>query len=101
MKTTLMGAVLASALTLTSGAAEAKGCIKGAIAGGIAGHMTGHGGLKGAMVGCVTGYAIHKGQRYRAERQRAQETRQVSRQAPGSPAHGPGPAHIPPTGRGY
>jgi hypothetical protein len=28
MKTILMGAVLASALTLTSGAAEAKGCIR-------------------------------------------------------------------------
>jgi uncharacterized protein YcfJ len=100
MKTILIGAVLASVLTLTSGAAEAKGCIKGAIAGGITGHMTGHGAWKGAIVGCVAGHTIHKGQRYRAEQQRAQETRQVSRQAPGSPVHGPGPASIAPYG-GY
>jgi hypothetical protein len=59
--------------------------------------MTGHGGLKGAVVGCITGYTIHKGQRHRAEQQRARETRQVSRQAP----HVPGPAYTPPTGRGY
>jgi hypothetical protein len=44
--------------------------------------MTGHGLWKGAMVGCVAGHTIHKGQRYRAEQQRAQETRQVSRHPP-------------------
>lgn len=40
---------------LTSGGAEAKGCIKGAIVGGVAGHMAGHGKL-GAAAGCVIGH---------------------------------------------
>jgi hypothetical protein len=49
-------AVAYVAITLvSSGVAEAKGCIKGAIVGGVAGHMAGHGKL-GAAAGCVTGH---------------------------------------------
>jgi hypothetical protein len=52
----LLGAVCVAAIALvSSGAAEAKGCIKGAVAGGVAGHMAGHGKL-GAAAGCAIGH---------------------------------------------
>ncbi|MCP3459756.1 hypothetical protein [Bradyrhizobium sp. CCGUVB23] len=54
MKSILAVACVAVAL-ISSGAAEAKGCIKGAIVGGVAGHVAGHGKL-GAAVGCVIGH---------------------------------------------
>ncbi len=54
MKVMLAVAALAVAL-VSSGGAEAKGCIKGAIVGGAAGHMAGHGKL-GAAAGCVVGH---------------------------------------------
>ena len=54
MKAMLAAAALAVAL-VSSGCAEAKGCIKGAIVGGVAGHMAGHGKL-GAAAGCVVGH---------------------------------------------
>lgn len=40
---------------VSSGAADAKGCIKGAIVGGIAGHVAGHGKV-GAAAGCAIGH---------------------------------------------
>ncbi|MDX3968276.1 MAG: hypothetical protein QHD01_16975 [Bradyrhizobium sp.] len=54
MKAMLAAAALAVAL-VSSGGAEAKGCIKGAIVGGVAGHMADHGKL-GAAAGCVVGH---------------------------------------------
>jgi len=55
-------------LSLSSVAAEAKGCIKGAIIGGIAGHYAGHGKV-GVVAGCVIGR--HEANKADAERQRA------------------------------
>jgi hypothetical protein len=46
---------LASIPPLSSGPAEAKGCLKGALVGGVAGHMAHHGVL-GAVGGCVVGH---------------------------------------------
>jgi hypothetical protein len=54
MKSILAIACVVVALVST-GAAEAKGCIKGAILGGVAGHMAGHGKV-GAAAGCVIGH---------------------------------------------
>lgn len=42
-------------ITLSSAAAEAKGCIKGAIVGGVAGSVVGHGKV-GAVAGCAIGH---------------------------------------------
>jgi hypothetical protein len=55
MKSMLIAVCVAASALLSSGAAEAKGCIKGAVAGGIAGHMAGHGKL-GAAAGCAIGH---------------------------------------------
>ena len=56
MKSLSLGAACVAAITfLSSGTAEAKGCIKGAIVGGAAGHMAGHGKL-GAAAGCAIGH---------------------------------------------
>jgi hypothetical protein len=71
MKTIFMGAVLASALMLAPGAADAKGCIKGAVAGGVAGHFAHHT-IMGALGGCVAGHYAAKALRERQERQREQ-----------------------------
>lgn len=54
MKSILAIVCVAVALVST-GAAEAKGCIKGAMVGGVAGHMAGHGKV-GAAAGCVIGH---------------------------------------------
>jgi uncharacterized protein YcfJ len=55
-------------LSLSSVAAEAKGCIKGAIIGGIAGHMAGHGKV-GVVAGCVIGrHEANKADAERAQR---------------------------------
>jgi len=56
MKITLTYAVLAFAMAVGAGTAEAKGCIKGAIVGGAAGHYAHHHGLLGAAVGCAIGH---------------------------------------------
>lgn len=64
MKRVLIG-VAVLGLTLSSVAAEAKGCIKGAIIGGIAGHYAGHGKV-GAVAGCVIGR--HEANKADAER---------------------------------
>jgi hypothetical protein len=37
-----------AALTLSAGAADAKGCLKGAVVGGVAGHYAGRHGVLGA-----------------------------------------------------
>ena len=55
-------AVLAIVTLMSSGAAEAKGCIKGAIIGGLAGHYLAERGVVGAVAGCLGG-------RYLANRQ--------------------------------
>lgn len=55
-------------LSLSSVAAEAKGCIKGAIIGGIAGHYAGHGKV-GVVAGCIIGR--HEANKADAERERA------------------------------
>jgi hypothetical protein len=56
MKVILACAVLALGIAMTSGAAEAKGCIKGAVVGGAAGHFAHHHGLIGAAAGCAIGH---------------------------------------------
>ena len=50
--------LLAAALTLAAGSADAKGCLKGAVAGGVAGHYAGHHAVIGAIAGCA--YARHR-----------------------------------------
>jgi len=54
LRTLIIGAAAAAALTSFTPAAEAKGCIKGAIVGGVAGHFAGHG-VVGAAAGCAYG----------------------------------------------
>jgi hypothetical protein len=50
-------AALAIAIaSMTTIAADAKGCIKGALVGGTAGHFAGHHGLIGAAAGCAIGH---------------------------------------------
>lgn len=56
MKAILTCSVLAFAIAVGAGPAEAKGCIKGAIMGGVAGHYARHHGLLGAAVGCAIGH---------------------------------------------
>jgi hypothetical protein len=55
MKPLLAAACVAAIALVSSGAAEAKGCINGAVVGGVAGHMAGHGKL-GAAAGCAIGH---------------------------------------------
>jgi hypothetical protein len=81
MKAIFMAAVLASALTLAPGAADARGCIKGAVAGGVAGHFAHHT-FMGAIGGCVAGHYASKALRERQERQQ--------QLAPAAPAAPPG-----------
>lgn len=57
-------------LSLSSVAAEAKGCLKGALIGGIAGHYAGHGKV-GMVAGCVIGR--HEANKADAERAKAQQ----------------------------
>jgi len=56
MKTILTCTVLALGIAISSGAADAKGCIKGALVGGAAGHYAHHHGFLGAAAGCVIGH---------------------------------------------
>jgi hypothetical protein len=55
MKPLLAAACVAAVALVSSGAAEAKGCIKGAVVGAVAGYMAGHGKL-GAAAGCAIGH---------------------------------------------
>jgi hypothetical protein len=57
-------AAMIVAVGLSSGSANAAGCLKGAVVGGVAGHVLGHHGLVGAGVGCAIGH--HQNNRYRA-----------------------------------
>jgi hypothetical protein len=83
MKAIFIGPVLAAALMVAPGAADA-GCVKGAVAGGVAGHFAHHT-LLGAVGGCIAGHYAAKKLRQRAVRQPAPE------QVPG-PASGQAPA---------
>jgi uncharacterized protein YcfJ len=71
----LVFAVAVIGLSLSSVAAEAKGCIKGAIIGGIAGHMAGHG-----KVGVVAGCVIGRHEANKAEAERAQRSQPANSQ---------------------
>jgi hypothetical protein len=82
MKAIFMSAVLAGALMLTPGTADA-GCVKGAVAGGVAGHFAHHTVL-GALGGCIAGH-------YAAKKLRGRGVRQPE-PGPG-PAAGQAPAH--------
>ncbi|HEY8337585.1 MAG TPA: hypothetical protein VIQ05_27630 [Tardiphaga sp.] len=64
-------------LSLSSVAAEAKGCIKGAIIGGIAGHYAGHG-----KVGVVAGCIIGRHEANKADAERARTATQRSQPSP-------------------
>jgi hypothetical protein len=55
MKTLIAFTSIALAAALTTGNADAKGCIKGAIVGGVAGHYAHHHGVIGAAAGCLIG----------------------------------------------
>jgi hypothetical protein len=82
MKAIFTGPVVAVALMVTPGAADAS-CLRGAVAGGIAGHFAHHT-LLGAVGGCIAGHFAAKKMRQRAVRQPAP--------LPG-PATGDVPAH--------
>jgi hypothetical protein len=60
MKVVFTGLALALALTATTVAADARGCIKGAIVGGIAGHYAGRHAWLGAAAGCIAGRHMAK-----------------------------------------
>ena len=68
------------ALSLMSGAADAKGCLKGAAVGAVAGHFMHHHALLGAAAGCVIGHhmAAKKEQQQKAQNQ--QHTQQPTAQ---------------------
>jgi hypothetical protein len=57
-------AAIVVAVGLSSGPANAGGCLKGAVVGGVAGHVMGNHGLLGAGVGCAIGH--HRDYRDRA-----------------------------------
>ena len=50
-----LGLALMMALSISSPAANAAGCLKGAVVGGVAGHDAGNHGLLGAGAGCLIG----------------------------------------------
>jgi uncharacterized protein YcfJ len=78
MKSILLSTVVAG-LILSSGAAQAKGCLKGALIGGIAGHYAGHGKV-GAVAGCVIGrHEANKADAERAQRAQQRSPRQDGR----------------------
>ncbi len=49
-------AIALALITLSTGAAQARGCIKGAVVGGVAGHLAHHHALLGAAAGCAVGH---------------------------------------------
>jgi hypothetical protein len=84
MKAIFMSAVMAGALIVAPGAADA-GCVTGAVAGAAAGHIAHHT-LLGAVGGCIAGHYTAK--KLRQRRQLAPGPRQVPGPAPGlAPAH--------------
>jgi hypothetical protein len=78
----VMAAALGLAFTppLSSGPAEAKGCLKGALVGGVAGHMAHHGVL-GAVGGCAVGHHMAN--------EKAKEPAESAAQNPHPPASPP------------
>ena len=73
---------IALAISLVSGAAEAKGCLKGAVVGGVAGHFMHRHTVLGAVAGCVIGHhmAVTKERQEKAAAQQKQQ--QVQHQNP-------------------
>ena len=63
MKTILIAAI--AVVSLSAGAAEARGCLKGALVGGVAGHVAGHHALVGAGAGCLVGHHMANHRPYR------------------------------------
>ncbi len=53
---TLIALSAVALLTLSAGAAEARGCLKGAVVGGVVGHVAGHHALAGAAIGCIVAH---------------------------------------------
>jgi hypothetical protein len=67
MKSMLVAAsTILATVGLSSGPADAAGCVKGAVVGGIAGHVMGNHGLVGAGVGCAIGH--HEANRHDRDR---------------------------------
>jgi len=56
MKALITFLSLTLAAALSTGTADAKGCVKGALVGGAAGHFVHHHGLIGAAIGCWIGH---------------------------------------------
>ena len=77
--------VIATALVLTAGSlstgsAQAAGCLKGAVVGGVAGHYAGHHGWLGAGAGCLIGrHEANKHVREQAARDQRYDTGYRSR----------------------
>jgi len=69
---------IALAVSLMSGAAEAKGCLKGAVVGGVAGHFMHRHTVLGAVAGCVIGHhmAVTKERQEKAAAQQRQQQAQ-------------------------
>lgn len=72
-----VAALTALFLLVTSGGAEAKGCLKGAAVGAVAGHVAGHHAVLGAAAGCVVGHHLAK-KRLKEQRRQAQAARPSS-----------------------
>jgi hypothetical protein len=75
MKAIFTGTVVAAALMVVPGAADAS-CLRGAVAGGVAGHFAHHT-LLGAAGGCIAGHYAAKKLRQRAVRQATPGSDQV------------------------
>ena len=86
MRIVTSASALAIVTLLSTGAAEAKGCIKGAIIGGIAGHYLAERGVVGAAAGCLGG-------RYLANRRAQREVDYGARVQPRGTGYGPAPAN--------
>jgi len=69
---------IALAVSLMSGAAEAKGCLKGAVVGGVAGHFMHRHTVLGAVAGCVIGHhmAVTKERQEKAQQKQQQAQHQ-------------------------
>jgi outer membrane lipoprotein SlyB len=69
---------IALAISLMSGAAEAKGCLKGAVVGGVAGHFMHRHTVLGAVAGCVIGHhmAVTKERQEKAQQKQQQAQHQ-------------------------
>jgi hypothetical protein len=59
-KDILLAVSVVTIFGLTTGAAQAAGCIKGAMVGAVAGHVAGHHAVLGAITGCAVGHHMAK-----------------------------------------